>query len=294
MEVSVDGDRAPVALPGAATVLDLPGRGRNVVHDVPGPSDAPPLVLLHGAALTATLNWAGVVDVLRRRHRLVLWDMRGHGNSLRGGVFRLEDCADDVAAVAEALDLRGVIPVGYSMGGLVAQLVWRRHPGLVSGLVLCATSRNVSGSPWEQSVSLLMPGLVTAARWVPAAGVLGADVVGGALLDTDCDPLDRRWAMAEMRRTSLGDALSAMQAVCAFSSHSWIGSVDVPSAVVLTRRDRVVPPHRQLKLARAIPGSTTVAVDGGHDVFLHAPGRFGAALTGACSAVQDRSSSGAA
>jgi len=196
--------------------------------------------------------------------------------------------------VAQALGLRQVVPVGFSMGGLVAQLVWRRHPDLVAGLVLCATSRNVSGSPWEQSLSLLMPGLVTAARWLPTAGLVGADVVGGALLDTACDPLDRRWAMAEMRRTSLGDALSAMQAVCAFSSHSWIGSVDVPSAVVLTRRDRVVPPHRQEKLARAIRGSTTVELDGGHDVFLSAPGRFGTALAAACRAVQTRPTSGVA
>jgi len=138
-----------------------------------------------------------------------------------------------------------------------------------------------------------MPGLATAARGLPGAGFLGADAIGSGLLDTDCNPADRRWALAEMRRTSLGDALSVMQAVCAFSSHDWIGSVDVPSAVVLTRRDRVVPPHHQVELARAIPGSTTVAVDGGHDVFLAAPRGFGAALSSACRAVH-RTASGVA
>jgi 3-oxoadipate enol-lactonase len=292
MEVSVDRERAPVLPP--ATILDLPGRGRAVVHDIPGPSDAPALVLLHGAALTARLNWAGVVDTLRRSHRLVLWDLRRHGDGLRTGAFRLEDCADDVAAIARALDLPRVTPVGYSMGGLVAQLVWRRHPELVSGLVLCATSRNVTGGPWEQSASLFMPGLTAAAMWLPAAGLLRADVIGSGLLDTDCDPRDRRWALAEMRRTALGDALAAMQAVCQFSSHAWIGSVDVPSAVVVTEHDRVVPARRQVKLARAIPRCTTVEVDGGHDVFLRSPVRFGAALAAACSAVHARPNSGVA
>ena len=294
MEVSVDRERGPVLPSGTATVLDLPGRGRTVVHDVPGPPDSPPLVLLHGAAMTARLNWAGVIDTLRLRHRLIVWDLRRHGGGLRTGAFRLEDCADDVAAIARVLGLPRVTVVGYSMGGLIAQLVWRRHRDLVSGLVLCASSRNVAGGPWEQSVSLLMPGLAAAAMWLPAAGVLGADVIGNGLLDTDCDPDDRRWALAEMRRTSLGDALTAMQAVYQFSSHTWIGSVDVPSAVVVTQHDRVVPPHRQRKLARAIRASTTVELEGGHDVFLRAPGRFGAAITAACSAVHSRPDSGVA
>jgi 3-oxoadipate enol-lactonase len=76
-----------------------------------------------------------------------------------------------------------------------------------------------------------------------------------------------------------------MQAVSEFTSHAWIGSVDVPTAVVVTRHDRVVPPRRQWKLARALPDATVVELDGGHDVFLHAPARFGAAVESACAAV---------
>jgi pimeloyl-ACP methyl ester carboxylesterase len=76
-----------------------------------------------------------------------------------------------------------------------------------------------------------------------------------------------------------------MQAVGTFSSHAWIGSVDVPTALVVTRHDRVVPPRRQWKLARALPDATVIELDGGHDVFLHSPARFGAAVESACDAV---------
>ena len=279
----------PTALPGAARrVLDLPGRGRTVVWDVAGPPGAPTLLLLHGVALTAALNWSGIVQTLSRSHRVILFDQRGHGSSGSTGPFRLEDCADDAAAVADRLGVEQLVVAGYSMGGLVAQLVWRRHPALVAGLVLCSTARNVSGSPWERSASLVMPSLVAAAMWMPVAGAMRADLVGSALLDTDCNPAQRQWALSEMRRTSLVDALSAMQAVGEFTSHSWIGSVDVPTAVVVTRHDRVVPPRRQLKLAHALPDPTVVELDGGHDVFLHSPARFGAAVTSACAAVCSR------
>ncbi|WP_222264294.1 alpha/beta fold hydrolase [Modestobacter marinus] len=277
---------APTALPGAALrILDLPGRGRTAVWEAPGPAGAPTLLLVHGVTLTSALNWGRIVQTLGRDYRVLLVDQRGHGAGLPGRDFRLEDCADDMAAIAEQLGIEQLIPVGYSMGGLIAQLMWRRHPHLVAGLVLCSSARNVSGGPWEQSASLLLPGLVTAARWMPLTGVMGADLVGAALLDHECAPEQRRWALAEMRRTSLVNALSAIQAVTAFSSHTWIGSVDVPTAVVITGHDRVVPPRRQWKLARALPDATVVRLEGGHDVFLHSPARFGAAVAAACEAV---------
>jgi pimeloyl-ACP methyl ester carboxylesterase len=265
--------------------LELPGRGRVVVWDHPGPPGAPVLFLVHGVALTSALNWGGILASLGRRYRVVLVDQRGHGDGLPATAFRLEDCADDLAAIADHLDIRRLVVVGYSMGGLVAQLMWRRHPHLVAGLVLCSTARNMSGAPWEQSAALMMPSLVTAAMWMPASVAMRADLIGTALLESECDQTQRRWALSEMRRTPLVNALSAMQAVSEFSSHTWIGSVDVPAAVVVTRHDRVVPPRRQWKLARALPDATVIKLDGSHDVFLHSPVRFGSAVEAACAAV---------
>ena len=69
------------ALSGAAPrVLDLPGRGRTIVWDAPGPPGAPTLFLVHGVTLTAALNWGGIVETLARRYRVVLVDQRGHGD----------------------------------------------------------------------------------------------------------------------------------------------------------------------------------------------------------------------
>jgi pimeloyl-ACP methyl ester carboxylesterase len=112
--------------------------------------------------------------------------------------------------------------------------------------------------------------------------------VGARLLGDGLDRRVRRTTLDRMRRMPLATALAAMQAVCDFSSHRWIGGVDVPAAVVVTRHDRVVPPSRQWRLARALPVDAVVEVveiDGGHDVFLDAPGTFARALVDACLAV---------
>ena len=84
-----------------------------------------------------------------------------------GSRFRLEDCADDVAALAEVLGIRKFVAVGYSMGGMVAQLMHRRHASLLSGLVLCSTARNVRESPAERLAALALPTMAAALRWNP-------------------------------------------------------------------------------------------------------------------------------
>jgi 3-oxoadipate enol-lactonase len=264
-------------------VVEAPGRGRLTVWDTPGPAGAPTLVLLHGVTLDAEINWSGAVPVLAEHFRVLALDLRGHGVGPHVRMpYRLEDCADDVAAVVRALVVGPVIPVGYSMGGMVAQVLWRRHRELTAGLVLCATARNVSGSPLEQLTAMMMPFVVGAVRWIPPVFPLGADIVGARLLGDGLDSRVRRGALDRMRRMPLATALAAMQAVCDFSSHRWIAGVDVPATVLVTLHDRVVPPARQWRLARALPDAEVVEVDGDHDVFLDAPGMFVRALVHAC------------
>ena len=274
-----------------ARVVTL-GRGSTVVWDCPGPPGAPTLVLLHGVTLTAELNWSAVFPVLEQHFRVLAFDQRGHGRGLGCvGGYRLEQCADDVAELAAVLGIERIIAVGYSMGGLIAQLCWRRHPELTAGLVLCASARSIAGLPWARWVTLMMPALMmpavaAAAGSMPGMDGLRADVIGGQLLGQDGDRAGRAWALDQMRRTPLLTALSAVSAVYAFDSHDWIGQVDVPTAVIITRHDRVVSAARQRRLAAAVPGALAYDIDGDHGVFLTAPGRFTATLLAACQAIR--------
>jgi pimeloyl-ACP methyl ester carboxylesterase len=274
-----------------ARVVTLPGRGSTVVWDCPGPPGAPTLVLLHGVTLTAELNWSAVFPVLGRHFRVLAFDQRGHGRGLGCvGGYRLEQCADDVAALAAVLGIERFTAVGYSMGGLIAQLCWRRYPELTAGLVLCASARSIAGSPWARWVTLMMPAMMmpavaAAAGSMPGMDGLRADVIGGQMLGQDGDRASRAWALDQMRRTPLLTALSAVSAVYAFDSHDWIGGVDVPTAVIITRHDRVVSAARQRRLAAAVPGALAYDIDGDHGVFLTAPGRFTATLLAACEAI---------
>ena len=147
-------------------LVELPGRGTTRVWECAGPRGAQTLVLIHGVTFTVELNWAKIFAPLGRHFRVAAADLRGHGDGIRAGSrFRLEDCADDVAALAGVLGIGRFAAVGYSMGGIVAQLLYRRHAALVSGLVLCSTARDVRGSPAEQLAALAAPPVAAALWW---------------------------------------------------------------------------------------------------------------------------------
>jgi 3-oxoadipate enol-lactonase len=89
-----------------------------------------------------------------------------------------------------------------------------------------------------------------------------------------------------MNRTSMTTVAAALVAVSEFTSHDWIGQIDVPVSVLVTTRDTIVPAARQRRLAEAIPHATMVMVEGDHAVCIGAPARFSAKLLEACLGTQ--------
>ena len=265
--------------------LELPGRGTTFVRVLDGPDDAPTVLLLHGWTATADLNFCAVLPELAGLYRVVTIDHRGHGRGIRGGGrFRLEDCADDAAAALDELGIDSVIALGYSMGGPVAQLLWRRHADKVAGLVLCATSRNFAGSPMAKVQFGLFPAFALAARAVP--GTMRSRAFAGFLARRNGEMTE--WAQHEALLNDPVALAEAGAAIGRFTSHDWIGQVDVPTAVVVTEYDQVVLPHRQRKLAAAIPGATTHTVPGEHTVCATHPHLFAPVVRDALASVTAR------
>ena len=278
-------DTTPALPPGR--YVWLPGRGRTFVRELEGPPGAPVLVLLHGWTATADLNWYACFQPLAERFRVVAIDHRGHGRGLRSvEPFRLEHCADDVAALARELDIERFVPVGYSMGGPIAQLVWQRHRELVDGLVLCATSAVFTGTMRERLLFGVAAGTSVVASAVPINRLTTA-----ALARWNARRHRRGaawWGLDEVARHDWNRIIEAGRAIGRFDSTAWVGDISVPSAVVVTDDDDVVPVRRQLALADRLRQSSIWRVRGGHAVCTSAPERFVPALVAACTAVAGR------
>lgn len=262
---------APWLPPGQRVAL--PGRGTAFVRHQPAPAGRPTVLLLHGMGISSDLQWFTALPALAARYGVVTLDHRGHGRGIRSRTpFTLDDCADDAAAALEAVAVERAVVVGYSMGVPVAQVLWRRHPDRVAGLVLCAGVHSYRGM--EPAVARV-PALAARVRAVQAARYLVRRV------DADL----RRWALAEQWRHDRATVYQAGLAVHGFDSTDWIGGVEVPHAVVVTERDVHVTPDRQRALAAALPAATVHPCDADHGECVRRDNRFVPALLEALEAV---------
>lgn len=283
---TADPPGAPKLPPGYR--VELPGRGTTFVRDAPGPHpDAPVVLLLHGLGATADLNWWHSYAPLQQTFRVLAIDHRGHGRGIRSHrAFRLADCADDAVAAARALGVERFIAVGYSMGGPIAQLIWYRHRPQVSGLVLCATSRDFRGSPIERLQFAALAWAALGGRVLPWSPMVRVAV--SVLARRIGQETYGRWMLRELQRNDVGSVLQAAAKLGRFTSREWIGAVDVPVGVVATSLDSLVPVRRQVKLALSVPSATIHVAEGDHYLSRRERDAFVSALLEACRLVARR------
>ena len=229
-----------------ARTVQVPERGEFFLRDSGG--DGPAVLLLHGWMVSADLNWYGAYDALAKAgYRVLAIDHRGHGRGLRALTpFRLTDCAADAAGVLRELGVTSATVVGYSMGGTIAQLMARDHQDSVSGVVLSATCQHFQDPQTRKTW-----------KWMGAVGLM-AGVAPRPFYKAGFRRsgirLNERtaWWLAELMRNSPRDVAEAGRELGRFDSRPWLGSVEVPAAVVLTSRDTAVNPVKQRELAVAI------------------------------------------
>jgi 3-oxoadipate enol-lactonase len=279
----------PPLPPGRAVAL--PGRGETFIRELDHAA-GPTILLLHGWTASADLNWFQVYETVGRLGRVIALDHRAHGRGVYSeDPFTLEDAADDAAALLDALGIGSVIAVGYSMGGPIASLLRHRHPAKVDGLVLCATALEWRATLRERLVWRLLSSAQVLFKLGPPRFALERFMREAIKACPEIEGV-RGWLLGELRR---GDPIGVHQAGVAlgrYDARPWAPSLDVPAAVVITSRDRLVRPKKQRQLAHALREAHVVALAGDHDAALVQPVLFRAALREAIDWVAAAAASG--
>lgn len=269
--------------------LELPLRGRTWLTDLPGPTpDAPAVILLHAVACTGLLTWFPALEELNKRFRVITFDQRWHGRGIMSDHFSLHDCADDVAAVIIELGLDRPIVAGYSMGGVIAQRVWRQHPDMIGGLVLAATTDHFRTKGTERIFHQSMEWSMGALRALSRSKVAGTAARRTAEF-LDVGPTDTgQWALNQWRSTSPWAVAEAVAVLGRHHSTPWLSKIDVPTAVVATTRDRVFSAASQRAMAAKIPGAVVYESPTGHAGCVLEADRFVPVLVDAVSTIAAR------
>jgi pimeloyl-ACP methyl ester carboxylesterase len=113
--------------------------GINIYYEVHG--EGPALILTHGYSSTSAM-WKGQIEAFSQHHRLVLWDMRGHGQSdypQDPQAYSEALTVGDIAALLDAVGAKRAIVGGLSLGGYMSLAFHRAHPERVSALLIVDT-----------------------------------------------------------------------------------------------------------------------------------------------------------
>jgi pimeloyl-ACP methyl ester carboxylesterase len=113
--------------------------GVKIYYEVHG--DGPPLILTHGYSSTSAM-WQGQIEALSKHHKLVVWDMRGHGQSDYPQDLKAYSEAltvGDIAALLDEVGAERAIVGGLSLGGYMSLAFYRAHPERVAALLIIDT-----------------------------------------------------------------------------------------------------------------------------------------------------------
>ncbi len=240
-----------------------------------------PVVLIHGNVVRGD-DWeiSGVAPLLRRGHRVIIFDRPGFGHSERphGRMWTAQEQADVLRAALRHLRVERPVIVGHSWGTLGALALAERHPAEIGGLVL------LSGYYfWTVRPDVLPPilgalpvlGDVLSHTIAPLAGWLQMPLLQWAMFSPLRVPerFRRRYSTAmalrpsQLRATSMDGALMIPGAVALRDRYQ---TLTMPVFIMAGAGDRVVFKRMAERLAAAVPGSTLRIVAGVGHMLHHA------------------------
>jgi non-heme chloroperoxidase len=242
-----------------------------------------PLVLTHGALLSLEA-WALLWQpLLAAGHRLIAYDLRGHGRSTLGrSGFGIQAYAQDLAAVLDHFDVRGGVVVAHSTGGIGALALAVTAPagtgGRLAGQVLISTAPQGLGDSLQNRLlaPLVLSGLVHQLLARRRLGTWFTRTLFGPRPDPGLVEFARRIMAAAPRQTTI----EAAKAVWRFDLRDRLGQVDLATLVVCGTEDRSVKPEHARALADGIPRARLHSFPGaGHLVVLERAEQITLAVT---------------
>jgi pimeloyl-ACP methyl ester carboxylesterase len=235
-----------------------------------------PVVFLHGFPHNRTL-WAPQTAALAERARCIAPDLRGFGETRAAPPYSVDQYADDVAALLDALRIDRAVIAGLSMGGYVAFAFWRRHRRRVRALVLADTR---AGADSDEARAKRRE-LATLARQRGSAAVAEAQIVGMVGKTTR----EERPEVVDMVRRMLESApvrgiVGALEAMMARPDSSLtLTTIDVPTLVLVGDEDVLTPAKEAQAMHEAIAGSRLEVLAGaGHVSNVEQPEEFNRVL----------------
>lgn len=224
-----------------------------------GPEHAPPLMFSNSLG-TSLEMWDAQVPAFARSHRIIRYDVRGHGLSgTAGGPVSMARLAQDALLILNALHIHKTDWIGCSMGGMVGQWLLIHHRERLGKAVLgnTAASMGPPGTDWNARIRMAFnQGMAPIAeqmklRWFTRRF-------------NETNPAEVAQMTDQLRRVNPAGYAACCAAIRDFDLREAIKSITNPVLVVIGAEDVATPPAMGELIARSIPGAKTLVLLAGH------------------------------
>jgi len=235
--------------------------------------DGPTLLLVPGLSGIGGF-WVHQIADFARHFRVITYDHRGTGRSSRPRRgYSIDQMAEDLLRLMDALKIDATILVGHSMGGAIGQTIAQDQPERIGRLVLSATWAGkdsyfrrifdfrkellrIGGMPSYRRLSVLM-------QYPPA------------WIDAHAAWLDAEEAMAVAEPADLEILQARIDAILSFDRRMRLGEIRAATLVVVARDDLITPPYLSEELAAGIPYAKLAMLPrGGHFAPITEPAEY--------------------
>jgi pimeloyl-ACP methyl ester carboxylesterase len=238
-----------------------------------GPSRGLPIIFIHGFPFSHAM-WEPQRLLLSKTHRVISYDVRGHGKSQVGdGQYHLEFFVDDLTMVMDHLKIRQAVLCGLSMGGYIALRAVERYPDRFSGLILCDTKSQADSN--EAKVNR-----ARAIRTVKKEGVgpFADKFVKTVLCE---NTLQTKPALVKFvldligGNSVLGISGTLLALAARTDATQALAKMALPTLILVGKEDKLTPPSASESMLKLFPRATMhVIPEAGHMSNLENPSVF--------------------
>jgi len=251
----------------------IPANQINLYYEEHG--DGQPLVFIHGLG-SSTRDWEFQIPGFSKTHRVITFDLRGHGQSDKpAGPYTIPMMADDLAGLLQALNIPSADIVGISLGGAVAFQFALDHPALVRTLTIVNSGPSLGGTPEQAKAEI--------ERRVGIVQGLGMRAMGEALSPTLFPKPEhaaiRQSFVAHWAKNDPQAYIEATRSMLGWDVTDRLNAITCPTLILSADQD-YSPVAAKEAYVKLMPHAQLVVIrDAHHATPIEQPEKFNTALT---------------
>ena len=228
-----------------------------------------PLLLIH-SFLCCTEMWQHQIEHLSQEYRVIVMDIRGHGQSSPSSPHSIYDLVDDAVGLLDAEGIESAVWLGLSIGGMISMRAALTHPDRVKGLVLLSTDSHAESFLVKVERRVL-------GKVVKYLGVLPVIIpvlrkMFGKTTHRSNKELIQTWRQ-KFLKVHPGSMLESLQALLKRDDvSSRLRTVSVPTLIIHGTEDRAIPVALGKNIKTHLPHADLKIMDkSGHLLTLESP-----------------------